>query len=598
MNPTRTRALLATAVSAAALAAGASGASAATYCVPTCTTPGVTPEPNLDSALADATNAGGVDDVLLAAGTFYTEGFAVPGGPNAIRIKGVSPAKTRIVANDALSQLAFGDGSSIAQARLENPSGGTPLKLAPGSLGAGIDVAMSSAASPAVIMDGGTLADSTVEAPVDPEGIGVYAPHGAGGIALDRDRIRAGHGIALHDLTSGSTVRRTRVESRIGIEASCSNLTVEDSLVHAIGGSAWGIQAWTGQSCQGAWKFAAVKQSTLVSDASSSTGIEALGDGARQSMQVSNTIVDGFETSIYRRAETGHVDFETDWSAYDQSTVANVEAGPDPGSLVQSHPIASQPGFVNRAKGRYALRYDSPLIEAGLPGKLGLLESEFDLRGEGRLVDGDADGTATRDVGAFEYERRPPLGSASSTPTVGVGRRASFDSHAFDPDPGDALELKWSFGDGNTATGAHPRHAYAKPGTYGWTLTATDPTGQKTAFKGVVAVVPRPKLALSAPDIEKPLAKPLHVLAKASRPLKLAARARLTIKGVADPIVLKGATIKKLAGGGSRVSIALTRKARRALRKHGRGVATVRVSGRDKYGQLATAKRKVGLRAG
>src|SRR3954454_7423642 len=57
-----------------------------------------------------------------------------------------------------------------------------------------------------------------------------------------------------------------------------------------------------------------------------------------------------------------------------------------------------------------------------------------------------------------------------------AGERVSFSSAATDPD-GDAMTLEWEFGDGGTAAGAAPAHAYAEAGTYDVNLTATDEHG-------------------------------------------------------------------------------------------------------------------------
>ncbi len=47
-------------------------------------------------------------------------------------------------------------------------------------------------------------------------------------------------------------------------------------------------------------------------------------------------------------------------------------------------------------------------------------------------------------------------------------------SASSDPDPGQTLTYAWSFGDGNTGTGATPSHIYTAPGNYIVSLTVTD----------------------------------------------------------------------------------------------------------------------------
>ena len=49
---------------------------------------------------------------------------------------------------------------------------------------------------------------------------------------------------------------------------------------------------------------------------------------------------------------------------------------------------------------------DSPLVDRGVPGGLLSTESQFDLALLARLVDGNGDGTAQRDMGALSTTAR------------------------------------------------------------------------------------------------------------------------------------------------------------------------------------------------
>jgi hypothetical protein len=86
--------------------------------------------------------------------------------------------------------------------------------------------------------------------------------------------------------------------------------------------------------------------------------------------------------------------------------------------------IDADPIFVNPSTGDYTPAANSPVVDKGLPGTLsagGSSGAELDLVGNLRVVDGNGDGTARRDIGAVEYQPPPPPGSPTpdgTTPTT------------------------------------------------------------------------------------------------------------------------------------------------------------------------------------
>src|SRR5205823_2961782 len=132
---------------------------------------------------------------------------------------------------------------------------------------------------------------------------------------------------------------------------------------------------------------------------------------------------------------------------------ANLTNGPDP-------------SFVNPAAGDYRLRFDSPLLDKGPPTQP-LSNDDPDLGGRSRVRDSDGNGSAVRDIGAYEYQRLAPAAMFALAPaTTALGAGTGFDAAgSADPD-GDPISLAWGFGDGTSGSGAQTSHLFAAPGSY------------------------------------------------------------------------------------------------------------------------------------
>jgi YD repeat-containing protein len=72
---------------------------------------------------------------------------------------------------------------------------------------------------------------------------------------------------------------------------------------------------------------------------------------------------------------------------------------------------------------------------------------------------------------------QPPVANAGGSYSGITGQNTAFSgTSSFDPD-GSITSYSWSFGDGGTASGSSPTHAYASSGAYTVTLTVTDNLG-------------------------------------------------------------------------------------------------------------------------
>lgn len=91
-------------------------------------------------------------------------------------------------------------------------------------------------------------------------------------------------------------------------------------------------------------------------------------------------------------------------------------------------------------------------------------------------------------IGLRVYDEvAPQLGEVQVPATTVPGKPERFLARAGDAWTGESV--RWDFGDGATAAGEEAEHAYAAPGRYTVTVTASDAAGNQTAASRVVEVV-------------------------------------------------------------------------------------------------------------
>jgi len=104
-----------------------------------------------------------------------------------------------------------------------------------------------------------------------------------------------------------------------------------------------------------------------------------------------------------------------------------------------------------------------------------------------RLTVSDASGasnasaSAEKTISVGPRLNAAPVAEAGPDQTASVGTPVSFDgTKSADPD-GNLVSYRWDFGDGRSADGPMPTHAYWKPGTYEVTLDVADNSGDTEA---------------------------------------------------------------------------------------------------------------------
>ena len=487
----------------AALAALPAAASAAeqTFCVadPDCSG---TPEASVADALAAAqANGPERDRIKIGPGTFPATGNLSDSPTNPVLIEGASLGATTLTRPAAMnaSVLSLGNAQSgVSDLGVQIPAGQTGmigLMLADGAFGERVFVSSPPALAQAtgVIVDNGSkLRQSFVVLPKTTAAAndGIVATDNAvleAGGGLESGGVVATRGVLI--LGSGTLVRGLRITAGVGVELVGSpgadvTATVENTQVTGVEppAPADGAIKATGPSTTHTVTLSA-RHVTLIGPGSGN-GFWASGQSnsgnPTAALNVLDSVVRGYTTDLRGSAgPMGSASIDIDSSAFDFTKLATntseATINPGPNNLNLS---GFDPKFRD-VRGDMRPGFDSPLVDHGVAGGLLSTESPFDLALLPRLVDGNGDGIARRDIGAFEYQRAAPQVTASAAPaTAGQGQPITFNATATDSDPKETPgPIAWTFDDGATATGESVQHAFGAAGPHTATAGATDPAG-------------------------------------------------------------------------------------------------------------------------
>jgi hypothetical protein len=480
-------------------------AHAATYCVqaPSCSGTDAT----LDQALSYAAASSDDDTIQIGPGTFSGNGFRYGPGANGgnLTIAGAGPKQTTLSGVSTYGiVLEVDEDASNHVATVENLGIQVPRGA---SYTSGISIARGlvehvQATSPGTsgYPIGFRIGDGTILrhdiADVGPNGFAGVEMTGSPASAESRvaDSTAIGRFGILVESGPGR-VTRTRVQAnQEGIEACNTEADVDDTLIQLVGQYASGLVVQAGGRCGGDPAAIQAKQVTIVGDSSPAVpGVAALQDYAgayAASLDLRHSIIRDLATTINWNNTAGA-------SATIGSTDADLSSGAQtgaPGTLnLAGGNIDRNPRFVDPASGNFHLLWNSPAIDAGPSEPFAVWESKLDLADRPRIVDGDGNGTARRDMGAYEYQHRRPHAEAKASPGKRPkGRPFRFSAAgSTDPDPGDTLRYRWHFDDGATAKGITVEHAFSDSGRHHGTVKVTDPTGLRARASATVRVSAR-----------------------------------------------------------------------------------------------------------
>lgn len=247
-----------------------------------------------------------------------------------------------------------------------------------------------------------------------------------------------------------SVIQRSTIRSTSGLRVITGHLALSGSVVEipTATAGAFGAQVGSNSATQAALDLLNV---TVDGPGALGTGVATAGSGpGGGTVTLRGSIVQNFASDSFVDS-TGNSIFDGGTSDFTppQSTSGYTDSGGN---------VDVDPKYVDRGTGDYRLRFDSPVLDlAGTASPSGD-ESPTDRGGNMRLSDGDGDGQAQRDMGAFEYRRPAATFTASPNPAL-EGQAVAFEGSASTYPDGAIASYEWDLdGDGSfeTNTGTSP----------------------------------------------------------------------------------------------------------------------------------------------
>jgi PKD domain len=483
------------AVAAVALASPVVALAATTYCVHqagSCPAGQTDEGANLQTALTAAQSSAG-NTVLIGAGTYtQSSDFQYASSADSVTIAGAGVGTTVLKTSTPASEVldlqapAPSQLSDLTIDETANLSGGFALLLdgplsssTTGPIATGIAVTLDTpstvAGSGAGVGDGASLTNSTIDGPITTEGIAT----------LTDDAITSRSSAVIADGTL--TASRLKIAAGAnGVEAQTGGDATIDGLLMTGVGPAAGSAA----VAQDGGKLTVRSGTFVVTSGSWDEASSTNSAGGASSVTILDSIFSGFTqgTTCTATAGTASMTFGSDDRHVFGSESCSGAGAFTPGA----GNIDADPQFVNPGAGDYHLLWSSPAVDTGQT-TCGAPCQQSDLDGLVRPVDGNGDGVAVRDMGAFEYgHRAPSITMPAAQPPATVGRPATLSATVSDPDDGDTLSIGWNFDDGTTGAGATVSHTFATAGVHRATVIVADPTGLATTASSSVTVNPAP----------------------------------------------------------------------------------------------------------
>lgn len=400
----------------ALLGGAAPSAVGAVFNVASPATPGASdvtcaPCATIQGGVNKAAAAAGADEVLVAAGSF-SESVTIAAG-NDVTVTGSGPAATTLDGG-ALVALTMDAPATVRRIRISG-TGGRIVNLNGGTIAeARVESPAASSTNTAVNIGTGTgsavVRDSTVSMPLSATAnYGIYIDTTTGEPQIVRSVIEAGYAVDVGS-PRPVVISQSRLAANIyGVWADgpSTSVAVQGCLVLPV----------TAASSSGTGVSKRVTSTATVTV----TGSTIVGTGRTTGVGAeSNAMIGGF-VNVVDSILWGHlVDVNRFAVAGGNPTISLTRTLYDPTKVNLVGPgvldvsgggnlTGVAPGFVSELTGDYRLLAGSPAIDAGTTGGLAAGEPAIDIGGDPRISDGNGDGVARRDIGAFERLAPPAV---------------------------------------------------------------------------------------------------------------------------------------------------------------------------------------------
>lgn len=399
---------------------GAPGASGAVFCVqdPACVSGGGTSQPTLQSAFTAADgNGSGLDTVRIGATPTPIAGGSANG---AVEVIGAGQGQTTITGGAGkVVDLNFA-GSSIKNLSVQMSGSASAGVEAEGTASQVAVTGTTTSFAFAIQLSGGGINDHLN---VD------VAPASGGSVVtalaivntdpttttVEDSSLSGSAAATIANTGATATIRRTSLSGELaGVQAiSTPKVVLESSTISVENENAAGLGFGTALLADQSVPSIDARHLTMVGpDAGKAIEVKAGCFTGAADLQLTSSIIRGFTTDVATTGASCPATYAATVSAADSIFDPAKVSATGAGGLTQGQGnLNVDPLFTNAAAGDFGLGAGSPAIDAGDPTGLGTGESATDLAGNPRIADGNGDGTARTDMGAFEVPAvvKPPL---------------------------------------------------------------------------------------------------------------------------------------------------------------------------------------------